>query len=290
MCVSDIAPAPPSGHRARRSLAARTAGTVGRHISEVFENEELASRPGLLQRIEPRSRLLLLLMAAVAVSLVHSPLVLASLALAEVGLASASLVPVRSFVAKVWGSAGLFAALVVVPAATRLITPGPVIVPLGVLSLTVPGVLGAITLVLRVVASAGVALLIVWTMRWSDLLGAFSALRMPEVVVSTLAMTQQQVMSLLRTVEQIHLARESRTLTVGTAAENREWVIGRMAFVMKKSIKTADDVYDAMLARGFAGTIRTIRRTRADATSWLLLAAGAVTCALAIGIDRLVAR
>ena len=72
-------------------------------------------------------------------------------------------------------------------------------------------------------------------------------MRVPDIVVATLAMTQQQIVSLLRTVENIHLARESRMLSAGTAADNRGWVTERMAFVAKKSIKTADDVYDAML-------------------------------------------
>ena len=35
--------------------------------------------------------------------------------------------------------------------------------------------------------------------------------------------------------------------------ENRSWVTERMAFVVRKSMKTADDVYDAMLSRGFTG-------------------------------------
>ena len=88
-------------------------------------------------------------------------------------------------------------------------------------------------------------------------------MRVPDIVVATLAMTQQQIMSLLRTVENIHLARESRMLSAGTAAENRAWVIERMAFVAKKSIKTADDVYDAMLSRGFSGAMPSLVRLHA---------------------------
>ena len=45
---------------------------------------------------------------------------------------------------------------------------------------------------------------------------------MPDVVVATLGMTHKQILTLLRTVEQIHLARESRTLSRGTTRENRD--------------------------------------------------------------------
>ena len=148
--------------------------------------------------------------------------------------------------------------------------------------------LGALTLVLRVVASAGFALLIVWTTRWTDLLSALTAMRMPDVVVATLAMTQKQIVSLLRTVQQIHLARESRTLGLGTTSENRQWVVGRMAFVVHKSVKTADDVYDAMLSRGYTGAMRSIRRLATSGRDWVWLAASASACAFFVAIDRVV--
>ena len=35
-----------------------------------------------------------------------------------------------------------------------------------------------------------------------------------------------------------------------------------MAFVVRKSMKTADDVYDAMLARGFTGAMPSLVRLR----------------------------
>ena len=43
--------------KSRRSLARRTADTINGAIAELFENEELARKPGLLQRLDPRVRL-----------------------------------------------------------------------------------------------------------------------------------------------------------------------------------------------------------------------------------------
>lgn len=285
MCESDIAPAS-VGRQRRRSLARRTAETIGRHIAEVLDNEELAARPGLLQRIEPRVKLLIIVSFAVTASLLRSPWLLAALFALALVMAWASAVSPASFARKVWGSAGLLAVLLAAPATTAWITPGPVLATFGPITLTVTGVMAAITLVLRVVASAGIALLIVWTMRWTDLLAALTRLRVPDVVVATLAMTQKQIVSLMRTVEQIHLARESRTLVIAATGEDREWVTGRMAFVVHKSIKTADDVYDAMLARGFDGSVRLMSRVTADATSWLYLAGSVAVAVALIGLDR----
>jgi hypothetical protein len=75
-------------------------------------------------------------------------------------------------------------------------------------------------------------------------------------------------------------------LSSGTAADNRGWVTDRMAFIAKKSIKTADDVYDAMLSRGFSGAMPSLVRLRAGALDWMWLVASVVACALLLGADR----
>jgi cobalt/nickel transport system permease protein len=271
-----------------RSLPRRTADAVGRAVAEVLENDELAAAAGLMQALDPRVKLASIVAFAVTVSLVHSLPVLVALVLATMGLATTSGVEVASFARKVWSSAGLFAVLLSAPAATAWITPGPVLVPLGPLSITAPGLLIAARLVTRVAAGAGFGLLVVWTTRWTDLLHALSALGLPDLVVATLAMTQKQIMSLLRTVENMHLARESRMLSTGSARENRGWVVERMAFVARRSMKTADDVYDAMLSRGFTGAMPSLIELRATARDGVWLAASIAVCALTLGIDRMV--
>ena len=286
-CDVDLAPA--AGHRGRRrSLARKTADSIARSITDVLENEELAARPGLLQRVDPRIKLLTLVLFAVTASLVHSIVVLVALIAITMILAAASLVGVASFARKVWLSAGLLALLISLPSALSWFTPGAAVLTMGPFTVTEPGLLGVVTLVTRVAAATGFALLIIWTMRWSDLLRALSALHMPDLVVATLGMTQKQILTLLRTVEQIHLARESRTLSTGTTRENRDWVTERMAFVVRKSLKTADDVYDAMLSRGYTGSMPSLRRLRIGPGDWLWLTASVALCAVALAADRMV--
>ena len=276
--------------KSRRSLARRTADTISSALTEMFENEELARHPGLMQGLDPRVRLGTVLLLAVTVSFIHTIPMLIVVIVATAALAAGSHVSPLAFSRRVWASAGFFAVMLSAPAMTGWISPGPTIVGTGAMSITTTGVYIATRLILRVIAGAGIGMLVIWTTRWSDLLGAFTALRMPDVVVATLAMTQQQIVSLMRTVENIHLARESRMLGDATAAENRSWVIDRMAFTASKSFKTADDVYDAMLARGFTGawpSLHRLRMTPRDA-AWLLGLVG--FCALALGLDRMVAR
>ncbi len=286
-CRADIAPALAGNRRGRKSLARKTADSLGRAITEVLENEEFAGRPGLLQRLDARVKLVTIVLMAVTASLVHSIWMLLVLVAVGLALAAASRVSVISFARKVWLSAGLLALLLALPSTTAFITPGDVVVSAGSFSITVPGLMGAATLVARVVAAAGFSLLVVWTMRWTEVLHALTAFRLPGVIVATLAMAHRQILILLRTVEQTHLARESRLVSVGTARENRAWVTERMAFVVRKSMKTADDVYDAMLSRGYAGPVRTLVRLHAKPRDWVWLTACLLGCAALVLIDRL---
>ncbi len=284
----DIAQAVHARRPRVRSLARKTADSLGRAISEVLENEEHASRPGLLQRLDPRIKLFSIVLMAVTVSLVHSFWMLVLFVAVGAALAAASRLSVASFSRKVWLSAGLLALILVIPSTTAWVTPGAVVIPMGRFSITEPGLVGAATLVLRVVAAAGFSLLVLWTMRWAQLLQALTALRVPGVIVATLAMTHKQIVTLLRTVEQIHLARESRLVTAGSTHDNRAWVTDRMAFVVRKSMKTADDVYDAMLARGYSGPVRTLVQLKTTRRDWVWVTACVVGCVAAVAVDRLV--
>jgi cobalt/nickel transport system permease protein len=271
-----------------RSLARKTADSIAgavtaksTRVSSLMRGSRRCRRPGRAASSSFWS-------TSVTASLVHSVWVLVALIGATIVLAAASRVGVGSFERKVWASAGLLAFLLAAPSAMQIFTPGPVVVPLGPFSLTEPGLMGAATLVTRVVAAAGFALLVVWTMRWSDLLKALSAMRLPDVVVATLAMTHKQILTLLRTVQQIHLARESRTLTRGSARADRVWVTERMAFVVRKSMKTADDVYDAMLSRGFTGAMPSLVRLRLRPRDWAWSVASVALCAAILYVDRVV--
>jgi len=282
--ISDSAPR----RRASRSLARRTADALASAVAEVLANDEVASRPGLMQRLDPRVKLISILGFAVTVSFVHSLPVLLAMAVLTVALAVASRIAAGPFLRKVWAAAGFFGVLLAAPAVTAWITPGTVLVPFGPASITYPGLLVAARLVLRVAGGAGFGLLVMLTTRWTDLLAALTAMRVPDLVVATLAMTQQQIMSLLRTVENMHLARESRMLSTASAGQDRGWVVERMAFVARKSFKTADDVYDAMLARGFSGAVPTLSRLATGPRDWTWLLVSVASCAAMLAIDRMV--
>lgn len=252
----------------------------------MLASEETASKKGLLQGIDPRAKLGAIAVLSVMASLIHSPVALGGLYALGVALAAASRVKLGSLVRKVWLSAGLFSAIIALPATTSLVTPGITIATIGPVAITKPGAFGAITLVMRVIASANFALLIALTTRWSDTLRGLAALKVPGVFTMTLGMAHRYAVSLLRTVQQIHLAKESRAIAEFPAAEERRWVAGRMAFAIKKSVKMSGDVYDAMLSRGYSGEVRSLMPLKADARDFAFLASIAIFCAVLFAFSQ----
>jgi energy-coupling factor transporter transmembrane protein EcfT len=54
----------------------------------------------------------------------------------------------------------------------------------------------------------------------------------------------------------MHLAKRSRMIREANGPKEREWVAGRLAQLFKKSRLRCEEVFNAMLARGFSGTVR----------------------------------
>jgi cobalt/nickel transport system permease protein len=93
-------------------------------------SEELARRPGLLQSVDPRAKVAVILVLLVAASMVRRLEVLAVLYGVTLLLASLSRLPLRDFCKRAWLGVPLFAGVVILP--SLFLTPGtPVLGPIG---------------------------------------------------------------------------------------------------------------------------------------------------------------
>src|SRR6185436_4222287 len=139
--------------------------------------DEVAARPGFLQRLDPRTKVIGLLALLITASFTHQIVLLAVIYVLTLVLAAASAVPLGGFLRRVWLTIPLFTAIVVLPATTNLITPGEIVVPLGTwfghpVGLTAQGLGGALLLVSRVAVSVSLALLVTITTSWPRMLEA----------------------------------------------------------------------------------------------------------------------
>jgi cobalt/nickel transport system permease protein len=272
----------------RVSWLERTFGGITESIEHAVFSEWLARRGGWLQRRDPRAKLVGTLVAIVAASLTASFAGLAILYAATLAAARASGIPFGFFVKRVWLGIPFFAGIVVLP--SIFFVPGDRAFDLALgpahLAPSWNGLVGAGLFVSRVGVSVSLAVLLVVTTPWAGVLKSLRALHAPAVFVLVLSMTYRYIFLFLHTTNGILLARKSRVVGATSGHEQRRWITGTMGNLMSRAFKMSNDVYAAMLARGFTGEVRVYSTFRMRAADWAGLGGAFVACAAAILSSR----
>jgi len=266
----------------------QTIGGLTGNIEQAVFTEQHARSAGWLQRRDPRAKVVGSFVAILAASLTTSVFGLLALYAATLAAARASRVPFGFFVKRVWLGIPLFAGIVVVPAI--FFVPGTRVFDLALgpihLAPSWNGIEGAVPFVIRVGVSVSLAVLLVVTTPWADVLKSLRALKVPQVFVLVLSMTYRYIFLFLHTANGMLMARKSRVVGRTSGGEQRRWISGTMGNLMSRAFKMSNDVYAAMLARGFGGEIRTYSTYRMGAADWAALAGVAVVGAAAILAGR----
>jgi cobalt/nickel transport system permease protein len=253
----------------------------------VFTEEHARSR-GWLQAVDPRAKLGMFLAVILAASLSSSIVVEVGLYAIILGAAAASRVPFDFFVKRVWLGIPLFAGIVVIPAI--FFVPGPRLfdLPLGPIQLapSIPGLIGAVLFIARVGVSVSLAVLLVLTTPWADLLKSLQAIRVPQLFVLILAMAYRYIFLFLHLANGMFEARKSRLVARTSGGEQRRYISGTMGNLVNRSIKMSNDVYAAMAARGFTGSIRSFQADRMGMADWLSLAGAVALAVIAVIASR----
>ena len=201
----------------------------------------------------------------------------------------ASLVPLDFFVRRVWMGIPFFAGIIVIPAiflvpGERLfeLTLGPITI-----APSIPGLTGAVIFVTRVGVSVSIAVLLVMTTPWASILKALRTLRVPQVFVLVLSMSYRYIFLFLHTTNGLFLARKSRMVGRTSSGEQRRWISGTMGTLLSRAFKMSNDVYSAMLARGFAGELRAYAGFRMRPADWAVLGGAMVVSVTAVAAGRL---
>lgn len=279
--------APPRSRR-RTDFVAKTINGVTETIERSVYTEEFARRDGVLQRIDPRVKVGVFVASVLVAGVARSLPVILGLYVAAVMLGLVSRLPVSLLFKRILIGIPLFAGIVALPA--LFLIGGNALVDIariGPVHLAITGnsLLSFVTFVSRVTASVTLAAMLVVTTRWSDLLKALRVFHVPEVFIVVLGMTYRYIFLFLKALENLFLARASRTVGTSAEREQRRWIGSSMGTLLGKSFKTSNDVYQAMVARGFAGDVRTITNFSMRDEDWFFIASAAVILASALLLD-----
>jgi cobalt/nickel transport system permease protein len=277
----DSPPKPAAHARRHHSFIERTLSDVSHAFEQSLFAEEIARRPGLLQSLDPRVKVLSLLALLIAVGLSRNLLVIAGLYLVALILARLSYVPMGFFVKRVWLFMPFFTGIIALPA--FFITPGPPLVqlPFG-LVITRTGAQAALFLLMRVSTSVSFGILLILTTPWNTVLKALGVLRVPDEFILILGMTYRYIYLLLHTANDMFLSRQSRVISRLSGSEERRIIAASVGTLLSKSLHLSSEVYLAMQSRGFRGYPRTIDTFQLRRSDWA--ASGIVTLIVAAAI------
>ena len=269
----------------RSRFIERTLGDISHTLEQSLFAEEIARRPGLLQSLDPRVKVLSLIALLIAVGLSRNLLVIVGLYLVTLILARLSLVPMGFFVKRVWLFMPFFTGIIALPA--LFITPGPPLVqlPLG-LVITRTGAQAALFLLMRVSTSVSLGILLILTTPWNTVLKALGVLRMPDVFVLILGMTYRYIYLFLHTADDMFLSRKSRVVGRLSGAEERRMIAASAGTLLSKSLHLSSEVYLAMQSRGFRDFPRTIDTFKMRRSDWLAIGGVILIVAAAIWLGR----
>jgi cobalt ECF transporter T component CbiQ len=253
-------------------------------LERIEHADRTASGTGLLQRLDPRVKVVGLVVLTLAATAVTSPWTVAGLLVFATLLGWVSGLPPHALATRVWIGVLLFTGAIAAPA--LVLTPGDVVwrVPLTGWGVTSQGVRSAVLLLLRVETTATLAFVLVTTTAWTRLLKALRVLRVPVVLVVVLGMTARYAILLLQAAHDMFDARRSRGAGVLPATSRLPASAAGVLF--DRTLQLGADVHLAMQARGFRGEVRVLDERRMHAQDWLALTGFLVVAAAAAWTGR----
>jgi cobalt ECF transporter T component CbiQ len=245
------------------------------HLAQIIKDGyiqwETSSKDSIFHRIDARIKVLFVLFFIVIVSLKRDLLPEVYLAGFIFLLSLISRLDLVRFYRKVFFLGFIFGFLIALPSAFNVITKGEVIFPLFHFSkphhfwvyeipkevgLTREGLSGVLMLTSRVINSVSLSLLLLYTTPFPDIIKALKVLRVPDSFLLIITLCHKYIFIFVKTVEDMHLAKKSRLVAPVKNAEARKWITGRIAFIFQKTRLRCEEIYRAMLSRGFSEDIK----------------------------------
>lgn len=247
---------------ARTGFISRTLASFSSVFSNEFYCERYAAKPCFLQSLDPRVKTVVLLIFMVFPSFAKSLPVLFFLAAAALLYAKLSGLGMRDYIRRVWGYLPPLIFIFSLPGASSLFTKGAplfYLIPPGAFGaregvyFTAAGLVMALKLAMRPGISISFAFLLLLTTRWSRLMNALEALRLPSSAVSVLSMAYRYIFIITSQARNMVEARFLRTVGRLSGKENRRFMSRSAAQLFIRSHTLSEDVYDAMVCRCYSG-------------------------------------
>jgi energy-coupling factor transporter transmembrane protein EcfT len=104
--------------------------------------------------------------------------------------------------------------------------------------------------------SLTISLLVIHTTPFHKIIKALKVFRVPDTFLLIITLSYKYIFVFAKTVENMYLARKSRLVGMVKNDEARMWIAGRIVFMFRKTMARYEEVYSAMVARGFCEEVK----------------------------------
>lgn len=287
--------------RQKKSFLQKTLEEIIHFLQNSVFSERIAGHRGFLQTLDPRAKLIGLLLLLFTVNVIDSLALLWGSYLIIVIMAAVSGISPLFLLKRVWLVIPLFTGIMLFPALFNWVRPGDPLwrlwdfghpIQLGswelpsTLSITRQGLNGDTLIFSRVGISVSLAVILTMTTRWYSLLKALRFFFVPKIFVATLEMAYRYIFVLINMLEDILMARKARDAGHSRTSEQRRFVASSMASLFGKSVQLSEEVYLAMQARGYTGEVRTIQEFRFSLIDIFVLTFAILFCLILYAADK----
>lgn len=227
-------------------------------LKEIIFSEEIALRSGFLQSLDPRVKLFTFFLLIIQVLFVRSIIVLFFFYALCLLLAVISKVKLGFFLKRTLIFIPLFTLFIAIPA------------------IFTAGLAPALIFVMRVLTCVSYAVLLSITTRHFELLMVLGIFKIPQIFVMTLGMCYRYIYLFVEVIEQTYQAVKSRVGVFVHYKSGQSIVAWNVASLWNRSVKLNEEVYQAMLSRGYRGEAVAWNDFKIKTRDWLWLVAVAL--------------
>jgi cobalt/nickel transport system permease protein len=258
------------GRRRRLPFLDRTLQKLAEFIKDGYIQVESVSKRGLLQTLDPRTKLIFLISFVVLASFLRQIPALALMLIFILLLYPLSGLKLLSSLQKAFWPVFIFGFVVIAPAMLNIVSGGEIRLQLiqfehahnfwiyhipAKIGISNEGIQLVAKLFLKITNSILLTLLVINTTSFAEIIKALRIFKIPDIMLLSVTLSYKFIFILARTTEETYFALRARWLRQSNDLESSKIVAGRIAYVFRKSWIKYEEIYRAMIARGFSGKV-----------------------------------
>ena len=258
-------------YHGNKSFIGKTIDGILTFLEEAFISDSFSRRKGLLQSLDPRAKLISILVLVFTTTLIRDLRLLIFVYFLTLLFSYLSKIDVLYFIKRVWLFIPIFAGIIAIPMIFNIFFPGDPLIRLVYFSsgshlgpfplpdsiyITRQGTNAAVIFIMRVATCVSAVVLLFLTTPQKILYKSLRTVGVPKIYVFTLEMADRYIFLLMDLVREMHIAKKARTIKARGMFDEQKWVGERIGYTLIRSLDMSEKVHMAMMSRGYNGDVK----------------------------------